>query len=116
MDAADALARLDRALQRAGEGRARDEVLGEILTGQASVFATPDAFLVCQLWTSDEGLEARAWLAGGDLGAIIGPLRSQAECWAKLNGARLATAGGRKGWGRVLRDYQGGDEIMKVLA
>lgn len=115
MDATKALAVLDQMLERAGEGRTRDDVLSEILLGKATVFTDGKGFLVCQLIQLDDCLEVRAWLAGGDMKSITGPLKAQAEYWAKLNGASQATIGGRKGWGRVLRDYQGDGELMKVL-
>ena len=114
MDAAKALGCLDKALQRAGDGSTREDVLGQLLSGEATVIHAGGAFAVCKLYQGEK-LTAHAWIVGGDLKAVMGPLKQQAEHWARLNGAELATISGGPGWARLCRDYEGQGDLEKVL-
>lgn len=116
MDGDRALDALDKALKAGGEGKTRDDVLAQILTGKATVINGRASFLICTLHESEGGSrEAHAWAGGGDLQDLCGPVKALAEKWARINGASVGSLGGRKGWARMLRDYGGDDELRKVL-
>lgn len=116
MDGAEALARLDRALDRAGEGKARDDVLAALLTGRATVLTDGKAYLICSLHEDEDGKRSgHAWVAAGDMGRITGPLREWAEAWARANGASFGTINGSRGWSRAAPGYCGDGELRKVL-
>lgn len=116
MDGDRALAALDKALIGAGEGKTRDDVLAQILTGRATVINGASSFLICTLHENEDGSrEAHAWVGGGDLSDLCGPVKALAEQWARMNGASVGSLGGRRGWARVLTDYDGDGEIRKAL-
>lgn len=116
MGGAEALALVDRAIKRSREPVSRDYLLGEILSGRATVFNGERSVMVCTLHEYTDGrLEAHVWLAAGDLAELTGPLREWAETWARANGATTATIDGRKGWSRVAPGFEGDGEIRKVL-
>lgn len=116
MESAEALALLDRALSKAGEGKTRDDVLGAILTGKATPIYGERSFLVCTLHQNEDGSrEAHAWIGAGDMAELCGPVKVMAEEWARANGASVGGLAGRKGWARVLDDYTGDGELRKVL-
>ena len=107
VDGARALALIDRALERNGEGQTRDYLLGEILSGRATVFAGERAVMVCTLHENLDGSrEVHVWLGAGDLRELTGDLREWAEAWAKSNGATVATIDGRKGWSRAAPGFE----------
>jgi hypothetical protein len=115
---ADALALIDRAIKRSRENISRDHLLGEILGGRATVFSGERSVMVCTLHEYADGArQGHVWLAAGDLSELRGPMREQAEMWAKANGADTATIDGRAGWKRALRGvgFGGSDELEKVL-
>ena len=117
MDGARALALIDRALEQNGEGQTRDDLLGEILSGRATVFAGEEAVMVCTLHENPDGSrEGHVWLGAGRMSELTGHLREWAEAWAKMNGARVATIDGRKGWGRAAPGFENTDGgLRKVL-
>lgn len=116
MDGDRALAALDEALTRAGEGKTRDDVLAAILTGKASVIYGQRSYLVATLHENEDGSrEAHAWIGAGDRDDLCGPVKAMAEQWARINGASVGSLGGRRGWSRVLDDYTGDGELRKAL-
>lgn len=118
MDGDKALRLLDAAITRSEGQTSRDEVLGELLSGRATVFPGKASVMICTLHEDQDGKrEGHVWLAAGNLSELRGPLREQAEQWARLNGADTASIDGRDGWARALRGvgFIGTGEIRKVL-
>lgn len=118
MVGAKALSLIRKAIERSDEHITESHLLGEILGGRATVFPGERSVMICTLHEYDGGKrEGHVWLAAGDLDEIRGPLREQAEMWAKLNGATTATVDGRAGWKRALKciGFSGDEGLEKVL-
>jgi hypothetical protein len=115
---AKALSLIRKAIERSDEHIAESRLLGEVLSGRATVFSGDQSVMICTLHEHECGKrEGHVWLAAGSLDEIRGPLREQAEMWAKMNGATTATVDGRAGWKRALKSigFDGDEGLEKVL-
>ena len=118
MDAARRDALLLSALARSPGDHTLADVREQLRTRQATLFEGERSVLVCTLHETPDGArEGHGWLGAGDLSELIGPVRRQAEAWARANGARFATLDARPGWARVLKrlGYADGDELRKAI-
>lgn len=78
------------------------ELLDDILTGRAQLWAGEAAAMVTQRIGGDGVHRLHVWLGGGDLTELLA-MRPGIEAWARAQGCRHITIDGRAGWTRVLR-------------
>jgi hypothetical protein len=75
-----------------------------VAEGSARVFACPEAALIVELRPYPTGrFDGHVLIAAGDIGAIVGRLREEAEDWLREIGAAGAIVESRAGWGRALK-------------
>jgi len=106
---------LDAALAHAGRSHALADVHRMVELGEAQLWAGDAAAMVTLV--EDEPLERRLliWLAGGDLGELMGRLRPAAELWALDQGCRRVLVVGRPGWERALAP-EGYAPLARIIA
>ena len=80
------------------------ELLDDLVTGRAQLWAGERAAVVTQIVADSGGADLHIWLAGGDLADILA-LRPGIEAWARGQGCTRITIDGRLGWSRVLRPF-----------
>lgn len=93
------------------------ELLEELRTGRAQLWAGESAAVVTQCVVGPEGASLHVWLAGGRLEGVLA-LREGFEAWARGRGCRAVTVAGRRGWARVLAPYgyaPHGQELRRSL-
>lgn len=78
------------------------ELLGDILSGRAQLWAGRRAAMVTQRLCEDGVHFLHVWLAGGDLTEILA-MKPGVEAWARGQGCQYVTIDGRAGWTRLLR-------------
>ncbi|MDO8380520.1 hypothetical protein [Phenylobacterium sp.] len=78
------------------------ELLGDILSGRAQLWAGRGAAMVTQRLCEDGVHFLHVWLAGGELAEILA-MKPGVEAWARGQGCQYVTIDGRAGWTRLLR-------------
>ncbi len=78
------------------------ELLEDILSGRAQLWAGEAAAMVTQRVCEDGVRRLHVWLRGGDLAQLLA-MRPGIEAWARGQGCKRITIDGRAGWSRVLR-------------
>lgn len=74
--------------------------------GSAFLWASENAGLVCEVRDYPGGARAiQVLVAAGDMNDVIGPLREQAEEWARSVGCTDVIVESRPGWARALRQF-----------
>lgn len=93
---------LGAALGHAGRTHTLEDVHAMVDAGEAQLWSGEGSAMVTLV--EDDPCERRLliWLAGGDLGELVGRLRPAAEAWAAENGCRRVLIIGRAGWERAL--------------
>lgn len=77
-----------------------------VADGSALVWASETAALVCEVRDYPGGARAiQVLVAAGDKAEIVGPLRDQAEEWARSVGCTDAIVESRPGWARALKHH-----------
>jgi hypothetical protein len=96
------------------DGWGEDEVLNELLTGRAQLWAGDEFAAVTQCVGPTRSLHI--WLAGGSIRGIMSALPG-AIAWARPLGIEAITLQGRKGWVRALRafGFEGDDLLRKAI-
>jgi hypothetical protein len=103
---------LKEAVARGGDTHRKRHVLARIADGRAQFWPLPNAAIVTEIVTYDTGLkDIRFWLAGGEKDEITAA-KPAIEAWGKRQGCSRAIIYGRKGWSRVLPDYEPGTIIL----
>jgi hypothetical protein len=85
----------------------KDDVWEEIVSENAQLWPLPNAVVTTTVKTYPTGFkELRGWLVGGDLREII-DFQPTLEAWAKKQGCHeFIMAGGRDGFGRMLKGFR----------
>ena len=78
------------------------EVVGELLSGRATLWPGERAAFVTTLITDPDRMHV--WLGGGDGAEMVAMIPGMAA-WGRAQGAKWATVNGRRGWKRRLRDF-----------
>jgi hypothetical protein len=93
-------ARFQKALDRGGNTHTIDDVVAMVNTGHAMFWEKGDGVVVTELVTFPRLKVVRYWLVAGALDDVLA-LQNDIDTWARFNGCQMATASGRKGWGRA---------------
>ncbi len=95
---------LIEAIGHGGDTVTPDQVAYRILSGQATLFADADSFVITEIKEFPDAKYLNCWLMGGKMDAI---LRWEEELYALARnvGATHLIGAGRRGWERALRDH-----------
>jgi hypothetical protein len=92
--------RFEKALAYAGNSHSVNDVVGMIKDGRAQFFSNGDGNIVTELHRYPNFSAVHFWLISGELRSCLA-LEHEILPWAIENGCSIATATGRRGWGRV---------------
>jgi hypothetical protein len=93
-------ARLQRTLDYCGPTHRIDDVVDMCRNGEAQFWSNGDGCIVTQIETAPLVKSVHYWLIWGELRHCLA-LEHEINPWAIEHGATIATAAGRRGWGRV---------------
>ena len=93
-------ARFERALAYGGNTHSVEDVAALVKAGKAQFWDNGDGFIVTEIHNFPKMKAVHYWLIAGELRPCLA-LEHDINPWAVEQGCTLATACGRKGWGRV---------------
>lgn len=106
---------LEAALAHGQDTHGWDDVLMAVATGKAQFWPGETAAIVTEILDHPRCRALHIWLAGGNMDELLQML-PDIERWATEQGCKSVTITGRRGWQRVLQDYQTGNvELFKEL-
>lgn len=94
---------LEAALQHDGGHYDIEDVLSEIVSGNAHFWPGKQSAGVTQFWFFPKVKALNYWLAGGDLKELVDDMLPCVEAWAAANGCGKIIISGRRGWAKVLK-------------
>jgi|SRR5215831_1815556 len=94
------LRRLQRTLDYSGNTHSVADVVQMIKDGKAQFWSNGDGCIVTEIHETPQKKFVHFWLIFGELKHCLA-LEHEILPWAIENGCTIATAAGRKGWGRV---------------
>ena len=100
MTDAERRARFERSLHWGGDTHSVDDVVSLVRQGKAQYWQNEDGCIVTELIHYPRVTAINYWLISGELQACLA-LEEQINTAAMREGATIATATGRRGWGRV---------------
>lgn len=92
--------RLQRALDYAGNTHTIEDVVDMVRTGRAQFWTNGDGSIVTEITQFPRLRAVHYWLISGRLHDCLA-LEDDINAWALEQGCGIATAMGRRGWGRV---------------
>lgn len=92
---------LRRALAIAGDTHSVEDVMQQIIRGEALLWYSDEALVVTEVMDTPQERLLRFWLATGKLSSVI-ELSEKACVWGRKIGCTRAIFAGRRGWARVL--------------
>lgn len=95
---------IEAALVYAGHSHTLQDVWQAISHRQAAFFPYEKSAIVVEIVDYPQRATCRIWLAGGDMDELLEAEKQVCE-WAKTQGCTSMEIIGRKGWERVLKDY-----------
>jgi len=100
MNPSELRARFERSLAWAGSTHTVDDVVSAVRRGEAQFWHSDDACIVTELFAYPQLRSINFWLISGELRAALA-LEPQILEFAAAEGCEVATANGRRGWGRA---------------
>ena len=100
-------ARFERALEYGGRTHTVADVARMIREGTAQFWQRGDGMIVTEVNEFPLFKAVRFWIVAGELKACLG-LQPEIDAWARGEGCTVATAMGRKGWGRAAPGWKPG--------
>jgi len=94
---------LRRALALAGDTHTVEDVMQQILSGEAKLWWSDEALIVTEVVDTPQVRLLRFWLATGKLSSVL-ELSERICEWGRQLGCERAVLAGRKGWVKVLPD------------
>lgn len=82
-----------------------DDVFAAIVSGQATVFETPNAVILTRIFDEPGERVLTTWLGGGNLKEIRRELRPRIERFARMNKCDAIEVRSRPGVERILKHY-----------
>ena len=92
--------RLQQALEYGGPTHRLDDVVRMLKAGQAQLWENEGAVIITEINDYPLRKAVHYWLLAGSLRDVLA-LEHDINPWAVENGCTVATACGRRGWGRV---------------
>lgn len=100
LSGAEKARRLQRALEFGGGTHRLDDVVQLLKDGKAKLFENEGGVIVSEINTFPQFRAVNFWLLAGELRDVLA-LEDDVLAWGLDQGCTIATAAGRKGWGRV---------------
>jgi hypothetical protein len=100
LPSSEKLARLQKALHYGGDTHSLSDLIGVLHSGEAKLIENPDAVIIAEMHRFPQFSAVHFWLIAGVLRECLA-LEDEVLAWGVENGATVATACGRRGWGRV---------------
>jgi hypothetical protein len=97
---AEKAARLQLALDYGGATHRLTDVVDMLQDGRARLFENDGGVIIAELERFPLLNAVRFWLIAGELQACLA-LQDEVIAWGRTEGCSIATATGRRGWGRV---------------
>jgi len=97
--------RFERALRWGGPTHRVSDVVQLIEEHQAQLWARGDGVIITEVQTFPLLKAVNYWLVAGALRDCL-ELQAEIDDWARGEGCELATATGRRGWGRAAAGWQ----------
>lgn len=92
---------IEAALKHAGDFYTYEDVVAEILKGEATLWPGEKSAIVTQVWEFPRARAINFWLAGGDLDELRS-MHDRISAAAKQGGFTHSIIAGRAGWSRAL--------------
>ena len=93
------------ALKYAHNSHTFEQVIEIVKRGDAQLWAFKDSAIVTEIINYPQRRTLRFWLAGGDLETLL-EVEPKIRKWSILYNCKAVEIIGRKGWGKVLKDYE----------
>jgi len=93
------------ALKYAHNSHTFEQVIEIVKRGDAQLWAFEDSAIVTEIINYPQRRTLRFWLAGGDLETLL-EVEPKIRKWSILYNCKAVEIIGRKGWGKVLKDYE----------
>jgi hypothetical protein len=100
MSSEEKRARFEASLRYGGETHSVEDVVERVRKGLARYWEHRDGTIVSEVYDLPLKKVLNLWVLSGDLHDII-ELEPQVCDWGRSEGCVMATASGRRGWGRV---------------
>ena len=100
LSGAEKARRLQRALEFGGNTHRLDDVVQLLKDGKAKLFENEGGVIVSEINIFPQFRAVNFWLLAGELHDVLA-LEDDVLAWGLDQGCTIATAAGRKGWGRV---------------
>ena len=97
---AEKLARFQRALDQGGNTHTVADVFDKVRAGRAAFWENGDGIAVTEVLVYPRLRALNYWLLSGVLRDVLA-MEDEISAWGRENGATVATASGRAGWGRI---------------
>jgi len=93
-------ARMERALRYAGDTHTLADITDAVKGSRAQFWTNGDGAIVTELHNFPRRRAVHYWLIAGEMKSCLA-LQPEIDAWAVGQGCDIATACGRRGWGRV---------------
>jgi len=93
------------ALKYAHNSHTFEQVIEIVKRGDAQLWAFPDSAIVTEIINYPQRRVLRFWLAGGNLKTLL-EVEPKIRKWSILYNCKAVEIIGRKGWGKVLKNYE----------
>ena len=93
------------ALKYAHNSHTFEQVIEIVKRGDAQLWAFKDSAIVTEIINYPQRRTLRFWLAGGNLETLL-EVEPKIRKWSILYNCKAVEIIGRKGWGKVLKDYE----------
>ena len=93
------------ALRYAHNSHTYEQVIDIVKRGDAQLWALKDSAIVTEIIDYPQRRTLRFWLAGGNLKTLL-EVEPKIRKWSILYRCRAVEIIGRKGWEKVLKDYE----------
>lgn len=93
------------ALKYAHNSHTFEQVIEIVKRGDAQLWAFEDSAIVTEIINYPQRRTLRFWLAGGNLETLL-EVEPKIRKWSILYNCKAVEIIGRKGWGKVLKDYE----------
>lgn len=102
---------IEDALEYAHNSHTSDQVYDLVKSGDAQLWSFNDSAIVTEIVEYPQRTVLRFWLAGGNLNTLLKAERHIVD-WSKLYKCTGVEIIGRKGWQRMLKDYQSSSIVL----
>lgn len=93
------------ALKYAHNSHTFEQVIEIVKRGDAQLWAFEDSAIVTEIINYPQRRTLRFWLAGGNIKTLL-EVEPKIRKWSILYNCKAVEIIGRKGWGKVLKDYE----------